>query len=74
MTLARFRMNLLVKHLSYQFKTPVSTVSRTISAVIDTIMYTRMKPLVKWPEKRGTEENNANAVSAPVWITLCSDN
>lgn len=51
MTLARFRMNLLVKHLSYQFKTPVSTVSRTISAVIDTIMYTRMKPLVKWPER-----------------------
>ncbi|WAR08649.1 LOW QUALITY PROTEIN: hypothetical protein MAR_018607 [Mya arenaria] len=50
MTLARLRLNLSVMHLGYQMHASVSTISRTITDVID-VMFIRMKPFVMWPER-----------------------
>ena len=50
MVLMRLRLNLSVQDLAYRFHISKSTVSRTFLQWID-ILYTRMKPLIIWPER-----------------------
>ena len=50
MVLMHLRLNLSVQYLAYRFHISKSTVSRTFLQWID-ILYTRMKPLIIWPER-----------------------
>ena len=49
MTLMRLRLNLSVQFFAFEFGVPVSTISTCFAEVID-IMYSRMEPLIKWPD------------------------
>ena len=48
--LMKFRLNLGDQDLAFRFGVHQSTISRCISKWID-VMYVRLKPLVKWPER-----------------------
>ena len=50
MTLVKLRLNLCDADLGYRFGVHQSTVSRLVLKWID-IMYIRLTPLVKWPER-----------------------
>lgn len=49
MTLMRLRLNLSGQDLAYRFKIHPSTVSRTFSQVLQTIL--KLRPLIIWPER-----------------------
>ena len=50
MVIMKLRLNLSNEDLGYRFGVSQSTVSKYWTKMID-IMYTRLKPLIKWPER-----------------------
>lgn len=50
LTLMRLRLNLSITFLSFEFDVSASTVSRIFAEVIS-VMYKRMKSLIKWPSR-----------------------
>ena len=53
-TLMKLRLNLNNEDIGYRFAIHPSTVSRTITAVLD-ILYEKLKPLILWPSREDRE-------------------
>ena len=58
MVLMRLRLNLPVQVIADMFLVSQSTASRIFLKVID-VMYTRLNPLIIWPDRKKSSRNNA---------------
>ena len=58
MVLMRIRLNLPVQVIADMFLVSQSTASRIFLKVID-VMYTRLNPLIIWPDRKKSSRNNA---------------
>jgi len=69
-TLMRLRLNLSGQDLAYRFKVHPSTISRIFELFVG-LLYTKLKPLIIWPDRDALMKNNANGFSQTL-STLCS--
>ena len=57
--LMKLRLNLMNEDLAYRFAVAKSTVSRIFHKLLD-VMYVRMKPCIRWPDKETVRQTSPN--------------